>query len=895
MSTIKKSDIVEDKDIVKAFSDINAAIKESSKATLSLISDFNALQSSLKSVKGFDQLTASQKQYDTVQQSAIKTQTEAIKLQQQELKLREATAKAVNNATKEAEKEAKAIAKETSLYAQKSKALNEQRAAAKELGLQYGLTSKEFDKASKAVNKLDKELKDLDSSLGDHKRSVGNYGKAWDGLKGSIAWISGISAAISGAVAAGMAMLEVYKNFEKYTAILTNTFGDANQANEAMKMLRDTAQSLPIALDELVQSYIKLVNRGINPTKEELTKLSDVAYSQGKSMDMFVEAILDAQTGEFERLKEFGIKAKKSGDQISFTFKEQTTSVKYTEQAIKDYLVSLGDMQGVAGSSAAVMGTLSGKISNLGDAWDSLLLMFGEGGAGAFSKKVVDLFIVWIEKAKEYVTTIQESFRKFVPWWNELIKSSAGFRALVESLFQTFVVGAKIATAPLKLLYEQIKGIVLMLGNLSQGNFKAAFKNIIDAEVAFANTVVDTASSIYDAFKSIKGAMNEGDYEKYLISVEEAEKKTDKHASALKKQNEAKAESIKLTEAEIKAQKLLAAEKLAMEDQIRNPKSMGAKGIVGKINIEESPELKAQRELNKKILDETIAFNKAKSDKILSDEKILADTKKQIAHDAWSTGKDLVDTMFAIEQNNYDKDQKRIEDKYDAQESLLKKQLDNDKLTVDSRAQIEGQLKAIEAKKAEELKVIENKKRESQRKQFIINKAIAVAEIAMTTAQSVMKTYANLGAPWAIPLAIAVGAIGAVQAGLVIGQPMPAFDKGTENAPNTPFLVGEKGAEFVERNGKTRLVTEPTVMAGMGGAKITSRVETQRILQSNQKDRVWSSFNKGESLHNREQIEEQRETNRLLKSQKQVKVFVSGNVSGYAENGNATLRQTFKG
>ena len=62
----------------------------------------------------------------------------------------------------------------------------------------------------------------------------------------------------------------------------------------------------------MTQSYITLANRGIKPTKEEIIKLGDLASSQGKDFNQLAEAMLDAQTGEFERLKEFGIKASKS-------------------------------------------------------------------------------------------------------------------------------------------------------------------------------------------------------------------------------------------------------------------------------------------------------------------------------------------------------------------------------------------------------------------------------------------------------------------------------------------------------------------------------------------------------------------------------------------------------
>lgn len=91
----------------------------------------------------------------------------------------------------------------------------------------------------------------------------------------------------------------------------------------------------------MTESYIKLVNRGFKPTREEIISLGDLASSQGKQFDQLTEALLDAQTGEFERLKEFGVKAKVSGDQVAFTFKGVTTTVSKTDDAIRAYVLSL--------------------------------------------------------------------------------------------------------------------------------------------------------------------------------------------------------------------------------------------------------------------------------------------------------------------------------------------------------------------------------------------------------------------------------------------------------------------------------------------------------------------------------------------------------------------------
>lgn len=74
-------------------------------------------------------------------------------------------------------------------------------------------------------------------------------------------------------------------------------------------------------MSEWTESYIKLVNRGIKPTTDELTAMGDIAMSQGKDIDQFIEALLDAMTGENERLKEFGITASKNGKTTAYTFR----------------------------------------------------------------------------------------------------------------------------------------------------------------------------------------------------------------------------------------------------------------------------------------------------------------------------------------------------------------------------------------------------------------------------------------------------------------------------------------------------------------------------------------------------------------------------------------------
>ncbi|GGG47022.1 hypothetical protein [Epilithonimonas arachidiradicis] len=179
-------------------------------------------------------------------------------------------------------------------------------------------------------------------------------------------------------------VVEARAEFEKFDAVLTNTFQSEKIGSGALALLTEFAAKTPYQLNELTGGFIKLVNRGVYPTYQEMTKLGDLASSQGKSFDQMVEALLDAQTGEFERMKEFGIKASKDGDKVKLTFKGVTKEVANNEQAIKDAIIAYGGMKGVAGSMEVVSKTLGGQISNLEDQWWGFLVAVGSYGGGIF-------------------------------------------------------------------------------------------------------------------------------------------------------------------------------------------------------------------------------------------------------------------------------------------------------------------------------------------------------------------------------------------------------------------------------------------------------------------------------------------------------------------------------
>lgn len=245
----------------------------------------------------------------------------------------------------------------------------------------------EFDNAGKKQQKLTSEGEGLFKKYG-----------------GLIAAAFSVGVLVDWAKQAGQAILQVTAEFQQFEAVLTTSLGSSSAAQRALLMIQEFAAKTPFSVQELTDSFVRLAGSGIRATTKELTALGDLAASKTKPISQLVEAVLDAMTGQNERLREFGIVAKKTGDTTQFTFKGVTTEVQNTDQAIKEYLISLGEVEGVTGSMANISSTLTGQISNLGDSIDGLWLTIGQQETGVMAS-----FIGFLSEAVEYVTFLVSS------------------------------------------------------------------------------------------------------------------------------------------------------------------------------------------------------------------------------------------------------------------------------------------------------------------------------------------------------------------------------------------------------------------------------------------------------------------------------------------------------
>lgn len=188
----------------------------------------------------------------------------------------------------------------------------------------------------------------------------------------------GVAAGFS-AISAASKLIEVAREFDVINASLVTMTGSTEAASEAFAQIQEFAKTTPYDLAQVANAFVKLKAMGLDPSEQALESYGNTAAAMGKSLNQMVEAVADAATFEFERLKEFGIKARQQADTVTFTFRGVETTVKKNSAAIQGYLLALGETD-FAGAMADRSETLDGALSNLSDSWDNLFLTIANAG-----------------------------------------------------------------------------------------------------------------------------------------------------------------------------------------------------------------------------------------------------------------------------------------------------------------------------------------------------------------------------------------------------------------------------------------------------------------------------------------------------------------------------------
>lgn len=245
------------------------------------------------------------------------------------------------------------------------------------------------------------------------KAGIGSWGDAAElagrGVGSLIRKLGGLAVstlkwgAASAAAAGGFAVFDMLKTagqFEQFQAMLDRSMG-SQKGKAAMGWIQQFAAETPYELGQVTDAFVRLNNLGIDPMDGSLRAAGDAASAMNLDLMDGVEALTDAMTNQFERLKAFGITASTAGQNVTLSWvqngKAMTRTVKKDAAEMKAALTDIWD-QKFGGSMIGQSKTMLGIIANIKDQWSRFLLLVAQ--AGIFDT-VKNKLSQWLDKINE--------------------------------------------------------------------------------------------------------------------------------------------------------------------------------------------------------------------------------------------------------------------------------------------------------------------------------------------------------------------------------------------------------------------------------------------------------------------------------------------------------------
>lgn len=259
------------------------------------------------------------------------------------------------------------------------------------------------------------------------------YAIGWLVRKGAGLALAAAKWAAAGATfAAGWSIGNIIRTasqFEQFQVILENTEGSADKARKAMDWVKAFAKTTPYEVGAVMEAFVQLRAYGIDPMDGSMRALGNMASGMNKEIMQAVEMLADAQTGEFERLKEFGIKASQKGGQVTLTYlkngKEIRKSMAQNATAIRKALIAIADDR-FAGMMDRQSRTLKGMWSNIMDMVSNFELDVANAGFFDVVKGKVQQLLNWVNKLAAD-GTLAKWAQKVSGWLVEMTNKATDF------------------------------------------------------------------------------------------------------------------------------------------------------------------------------------------------------------------------------------------------------------------------------------------------------------------------------------------------------------------------------------------------------------------------------------------------------------------------------------
>lgn len=318
-------------------------------------------------------------------------------------------------------------------------------------------------------------------------------------------------------VALGGYALSAAADFETLQSRLEVALGSSSAAEQTFNSIAGFTKDLAITTEDAADSYIKLKNLGLDPTIDALKSYGNTAAAQGKSINQLIEAVADASTGEFERLKEFGIKASKEGENVSFTFQGLTTTIGNNAQEIQGYLQELGNTT-FSGSLEAQANTFNGLVAIIKDNVRTTLAEFGKLELDAFKP-----LLTTVNGLFDSIRQLSPETKKFLVVFGGIAAAVGPLLALAGTILPAIGTGFALLTGPIGLIaagltaigviiyknWEPIKETLRDLGNyfIDLYNESTVFRVAVEAITTSFKNVYATGKFLFSALADIISAV----------------------------------------------------------------------------------------------------------------------------------------------------------------------------------------------------------------------------------------------------------------------------------------------------------------------------------------------------------------------------------------------------
>ena len=618
--------------------------------------------------------------------------------------------------------------------------------------------------------------------------------KGVDGLKSAVFNLRNAFIGLGAGVAI-KSFIDVGKQVESLRIRLKFLFGSAEEGAKAFDEMAKFAGKVPFSLEQIQAGAgnLAVVSKDADELAKMLEITGNVASVTGLDFRTTAEQIqrsLSAGIASADIFRERGVR-----DLLGFKA-GATVTAEETAEAFEKVFGANGTM---AGATSDLANTLEGTLSMIGDKFFN------------FQKVVAESFFVGL---KQEFGALDKALQDNQDTIDDIAKAIG--KGLSEAVIATGEAVRFLADN-----FETIKaiGIALIVGKVATGfitlatNIAMATTNLIAFSKVTKTTVVGALIGIAIAFTEMNDAVAGGiEPNRKLTKLLEKKKLIELAISKAKgEQLELFQKELELVNAQIEKEKelikVIEEQNVGKNRQVFLTKERQDQIIKEMKKIDEL--IKKEEELNKKFITGAEMGQGTQLDRSMTGSELI---------DPIDPLRQQLNTEFELQKEMNEKEIQRIQghDELKAElarinadkllqiahetaekEKAIRKQVfdDNFQLIKSGRAseieleKMSGKDKTDLAKKVGREAL--DQLAQSNRKAFQLNKAFRLGEAIMDTAGAVAKVLPN------IPLAIAIGALGAIQIASISQQKYAGRRLGGRMNQGQPYMVGEAGAELV--------------------------------------------------------------------------------------------------